>query len=68
MIPQKYTTTFCDVRYSPLLVIASFRFFAEMIPVTVSEKTTKIVKIKKCLMGRKNEKRTPQQIEYAMPS
>jgi hypothetical protein len=68
MIPQKYTTTFCDVRYSPLLVIASFLFFAAIIPVTVSAKTTKIVKIKKCLMGMKNENITPQQIEYAMPS
>jgi hypothetical protein len=34
-----------------------------MIPVTVSAKTTNIVKIKKCLMGRKNEKSTPQQME-----
>jgi hypothetical protein len=46
-----------------LLVIGSPLFFAAMIPVTVSAKTTKIVKIKKCLMGKKNEKITPQQIE-----
>jgi len=32
-------------------------------PVIVSEKTTKIVKLKKCWIGRKNEKITPQQIE-----
>jgi hypothetical protein len=46
-----------------LLVIGSFLFFAAMIPVTVSAKTTKIVKIKKCLMGKKNENSTPQQME-----
>jgi hypothetical protein len=46
-----------------LLVIASPLFLAAMIPVTVSAKTTKIVKIKKCLIGRKNEKSTPQQME-----
>jgi hypothetical protein len=46
-----------------LLVIGSFLFLAAMIPVTVSEKTTKIVKIKKCLIGKKNEKSTPQQME-----
>jgi hypothetical protein len=46
-----------------LLVIGSPLFFAARIPVTVSAKTTKIVKIKKCLMGKKKEKRTPQQME-----
>jgi hypothetical protein len=46
-----------------LLVIGSPLFLAAMIPVTVSAKTTKIVNIKKCLMGRKNENITPQQIE-----
>jgi len=29
----------------------------------VSAKTTKIVKIRKCLIGRKNENITPQQME-----
>jgi hypothetical protein len=46
-----------------LLVIGSPLFLAAMIPVTVSAKTTKIVKIKKCLIGKKNEKSTPQQME-----
>jgi hypothetical protein len=46
-----------------LLVIASFLFLAAMIPVNVSAKTTKIVKIKKCFIGKKNEKSTPQQME-----
>jgi hypothetical protein len=36
--------------------------------VIVSAKKTKIVKIKKCLMGRKNEKSTPQQMENKTPS
>jgi hypothetical protein len=56
------------VRYSPLLVIGSFLFFAARIPVTVSAKTTKIVKIKKCLMGNINEKMIPQQMENNTPS
>jgi hypothetical protein len=48
--------------------MGSFRFFAARMPVTVSAKTTKIVKIKKCLMGNMNEKMIPQQMENNTPS
>jgi hypothetical protein len=51
-----------------LLVIGSPLFLAAMIPVTVSAKTTKIVKIKKCLIGNINEKMIPQQMENKTPS
>jgi hypothetical protein len=51
-----------------LLLIFCPSFFAALIPVTVSAKTTKIVKIRKPLIGIKNEAIKPQHKEKEINS